>query len=124
MFNDFFKCDECGKIIELVKDGSGTLVCCDKPMIKIIPNTVDADLEKHVPVVEYQDDGVLVKVGSSPHPMIDVHYIEWIEIYYDSRKERKYLKPGTEAQAHFRVASKEVTALIYCNIHGLWVSKK
>jgi len=121
---DFYKCEKCGKIVEITKDGAGMLVCCDQPMVKLIPNTVDAALEKHVPVVEYVDEGVLVRVGSEPHPMESVHYIEWIEIFYSSRRERKYLSPGDKPEASFRVGSKDVGALIYCNLHGLWTSDK
>jgi superoxide reductase len=124
VFNEFYKCDTCGKMVEVVKDGGGTLVCCDKPMEKLIPNTVDAALEKHVPVIEYNDGGVLVKVGTEPHPMIDVHYIEWIEISYGTRKERKHLNPGDKPEAAFKVESKDARALIYCNLHGLWASAR
>ena len=124
MLNEFYKCNECGKIVEVIQNGGGTLVCCDMPMEKLIPNTVDAALEKHVPVIKYTDAGVFVSVGSEPHPMIDAHYIEWIEISYGTRKERKYLKPGDKPEAAFKVESKDVRALIYCNLHGLWVSDK
>ncbi|MBW6431586.1 hypothetical protein K0A96_00185 [Patescibacteria group bacterium] len=111
-------------MVEVVKNGGGTLVCCDKPMEKLVPNTVDAALEKHVPVIEYTDAGVLVSVGSEPHPMIDVHSIEWIEISYGARKERKHLKPGDKPEAAFKVESKDASALIYCNLHGLWASAR
>ena len=36
--------------------------------------------EKHVPVIERKDEAVRVKVGSTPHPMEEKHYIEWVEI--------------------------------------------
>jgi superoxide reductase len=39
-------------------------------------NTFSAAKEKHVPVIEKITGGVLVKVGSVEHPMIDTHYIE------------------------------------------------
>jgi len=118
----FYRCDKCGALVEVVREG-GELVCCGAPMERLIPNTVDASLEKHVPIVEYTDEGVTVRVGSEPHPMEDAHYIEWIEITYDSRRERKYLNPGDAPETSFRVATKDVSALIYCNLHGLWVSK-
>ena len=35
--------------------------------IELIPNTVDAAYEKHVPVIEHHGDSVLVKVGSVAH---------------------------------------------------------
>jgi superoxide reductase len=118
----FYRCVKCGALVEVVKDG-GALVCCGEPMEQVIPNSVDASAEKHVPVVEYTDQGVTIKVGSEPHPMEEIHYIEWIEIEYDSRRERRYLKPGEAPEASFRVSAKDVKALIHCNLHGLWTSK-
>jgi superoxide reductase len=41
-------------------------------------NTVDASLEKHVPVIEKTSSGFKVKVGSVPHPMEQSHHIQWI----------------------------------------------
>jgi superoxide reductase len=93
-------------------------------MKPVIPNSVDADTEKHVPLIEYTDEGVSVRVGSVPHPMEEIHFIEWIEIEYGSRRERKYLKPGEAPETTFKVAAKDVKALIYCNLHGLWVSSE
>jgi len=36
----------------------------------------DTGKEKHVPVIERKDEAVRVKVGSTPHPMEEKHYIE------------------------------------------------
>ncbi|MDD3480620.1 MAG: desulfoferrodoxin [Patescibacteria group bacterium] len=119
---DIFKCNKCGNMVEEVGAGSGELVCCEEPMERLVPNTVDAAEEKHVPVIEYTEKGVLVKVGKEPHPMEEAHYIEWVEIGYDARTERKYLKPGDAPEATFVVDSKDVKARAHCNIHGLWVS--
>ena len=44
---NFYRCELCGNIVELIKDGGGQLVCCGKPMVKLTPNTVDAAQEKH-----------------------------------------------------------------------------
>ncbi len=122
MLKDFYRCNRCGAVVEVLKEGA-EIFCCSEAMKKIVPNTEDASTEKHVPIIEYIDSGVVVKVGSDPHPMEDAHYIEWIEIFYDSRRERKYLKPGDRPEASFVVAAKDVRALILCNLHGLWESK-
>lgn len=61
---------------------------------EIIPNTVDAAYEKHVPVIEHSGDHVVVKVGSVAHPMVDVHWIEWIVLETSSGYQKKELKPG------------------------------
>jgi superoxide reductase len=83
-------------------------------------NTVDASLEKHVPVLEKSGNEVTVKVGSVPHPMEEKHYIEWIEVIVDGTIERQYLAPGQDPKASFVVKGGTATAREYCNQHGLW----
>lgn len=90
---------------------------------EIIPNTVDAAYEKHVPVIEHQGDSVIVKVGSIAHPMLDVHWIEWIVLETNSGYQKKELKPGDAPEALFAVIEPVVAAYEYCNLHGLWMAK-
>lgn len=116
-----YKCEICGNIVEVLHKGAGTLVCCNKPMTLREENTVDASKEKHVPVVELVDGGVLVKVGSVEHPMEEKHYIEWIEVHTKDKVYRKYLNPGEKPEAFFKLNNEEVLfAREYCNLHGLW----
>ncbi len=65
---EIFKCGNCGKIVTISHEGAGQLVCCGRPMVKQAENSVDASNEKHVPVVEKQGDGILVKALISPPP--------------------------------------------------------
>jgi len=116
---EFYRCEVCGNIVVLVNKGGGTLVCCDKEMTKLVPNTVDASKEKHVPYVTKENGKIKVAVGSVPHPMIPEHYIQWIAIAAGGRLEFKYLKPGEEPVAVFDGAESG-TAYEYCNLHGLW----
>ena len=117
-----YKCSICGNIVEVVHAGGGELVCCGKPMELLVEKTQDLGFEKHVPVIERTTQGILVKVGSIPHPMEEAHYIEWIEIIADGKYCRKFLKPGDKPEALFKVTAEEVTARSYCNVHGLWKS--
>ncbi|MCD6369495.1 MAG: desulfoferrodoxin [Thermoproteales archaeon] len=115
-----YKCNVCGNIVEVLHAGVGQLVCCGKPMELLTEKTEDAGLEKHVPVIEKTDTGVKVKVGSVPHPMVENHYIEWIEIITDNRIYRKFLKPGENPEAEFNMKAEKIVAREYCNLHGLW----
>ena len=118
-----YKCEVCGNIVEVLHDGVGELVCCGQPMKLKEEQTKDASTEKHVPYIEKTSDGILVKVGQNQdHPMLDEHYIEWIELIADGESYRKYLKPGDKPQALFCITAKSVSAREYCNIHGLWKS--
>ena len=58
-----YKCEVCGNEVELIHAGGGELVCCNQPMKLYQENTVDAAVEKHVPMVEKLDDGFHVNVG-------------------------------------------------------------
>jgi len=100
--------------------GKSTLVCCNANMQLLKGNTTDASIEKHVPVIEKTKDGVIVKIGSVPHPMEEKHYIEWIELLADGASYIKHLKPSDKPEAEFCIKAKKINAREYCNIHGLW----
>ncbi|MCK4251516.1 desulfoferrodoxin [candidate division WOR-3 bacterium] len=117
-----YKCEICGNIVEVLHQGVGELVCCNQPMKLMQENTVDAAKEKHVPVIEKTTDGILVKIGSIPHPMEEKHYIEWIELITDGQAYREFLKPGAKPEAIFKIDAQNLTAREYCNLHGLWKS--
>lgn len=117
-----YKCEICGNIVEVLHEGAGELVCCEQPMKLMEENTVDAAQEKHVPMIEKSADGILVKVGSVPHPMLEEHYIEWIELIADGQAYRQFLKPGDKPEALFKIEAQNVTSREYCNLHGLWKS--
>ena len=117
-----YKCNVCGNIVEVLHEGSGQLVCCGQPMKLMEEKTADSATEKHVPVIEEQNDGVLVKVGSVPHPMEKEHYIEWIELEADGIVYKKFLKPGDKPEAFFPVKGKNLSAREYCSVHLLWKS--
>lgn len=120
--NQIYKCEICGNIVEVLHAGRGELVCCGQPMNLMEENTVDAAIEKHVPVIEITDEDkeiVKIKVGEVEHPMTEEHYIEWIEVITKDRVLRKFLKPGEKPEAEFCIEG-EVEARAYCNLHGLW----
>ncbi|HEX3025965.1 MAG TPA: desulfoferrodoxin [Clostridia bacterium] len=116
---DFYRCERCGNIVALIKKGGGTLMCCGQAMTKLEANSTDAAKEKHVPVVTKENGKIHVVVGSTLHPMLPEHSIEWIALVADDKVELKYLKPGEEPKASFAEA-KSGTVYVYCNLHGLW----
>lgn len=116
-----YKCEKCGIIVEVVHAGGGEVVCCGAPMTLLVPNTVDAAKEKHVPVVTAEGSGSKVSVGSVPHPMTEEHYIEFIEVMGPAgRCVRQYLAPGQDPAATFCLPAGSIVARAYCNLHGLW----
>ncbi|NMB57272.1 desulfoferrodoxin [Candidatus Beckwithbacteria bacterium] len=117
---EVYRCNVCGNIVEVLHASGGTLVCCGEKMQLLKENTVDAALEKHVPVIEKTKDGILVKIGAVPHPMEESHYIEWIELQVDSKVCKKFLNPEDKPEALFTVSGERITAREYCNLHELW----
>ena len=115
-------CETCGNIIEKVNDSGVPVVCCGKPMKELIAGTVDAAREKHIPVYTVEGNKVSVVVGSVEHPMVDVHYIEWIVLETNKGIQRKHLKPGEAPKAEFTLLEGEEVVAVYehCILHGLW----
>lgn len=113
------KCSSCGAMVKVLKnctcDDCG-IKCCGNEMEVLIPNSVDASVEKHVPQIKIVDDEVFVKVN---HPMEKEHYIEWIAQVKDNKEEFIYLYPEGPAEVRFKYA-KGATVYAYCNKHGLW----
>jgi len=122
-FRGIYKCEICGNVVEVLHEGIGALVCCGEEMKLMDEKTQDASTEKHVPYIEKTKNGVLVKIGQNEnHPMIEKHYIEWIQIIADNASYCKFLKPGDKPQAEFQIKADKINAREYCNIHGLWKS--
>lgn len=120
----FFICRHCGNIVGMVFDAKVPMTCCGEVMEELVPNTVDAAQEKHVPVVTVEGNMVTVKVGSAEHPMTEAHLINWIYIETEKGGQRKVLQAGEAPEAKFAlVDDKAVAAYAYCNLHGLWVAE-
>ena len=79
----FYVCPHCGNLVEMVNDAGVNPVCCGQKMKELIPNTVEASGEKHIPAVTVGEGFVEVNVGSVDHPMVDVHWIEWVQLVTD-----------------------------------------
>ena len=120
--NQVYKCALCGNMTEVVHASGGELACCGQAMNLMDENSVEAAVEKHVPVVEKVDGGYKVTVGSVAHPMADDHWIEWIELVTGDVVQIAFLKPGATPEATFKTDAAEASARAYCNLHGLWKS--
>lgn len=118
-----FICKKCGNMVVLIQEGGGQLTCCGQPMVELVPNTTDAAAEKHVPVIEKTGDKIIVRVGSTPHPMLKEHHIEWVYLITRKGGQRKHLEPALDAPAAEFILTPDdapLAALAYCNLHGLW----
>lgn len=118
----FYICKHCGNIITKIKDAKVPVMCCGSKMEELIPNTVDAAKEKHVPLFSVDNNKVFVFVGEVEHPMQPEHYIEWIAIETKLGTQLKRLSPSDKPAASFSIGSQDevVAVFAYCNLHGLW----
>ena len=118
----FYRCPTCGKIIVTLNKKPCPTMCCGKPMEEIIAGTTDAAVEKHVPVYEVNGNTVKVCVGAAAHPMVDVHYIEWVVLQTKKGWQIRYLNPGEAPEAVFAIADDDEVEAVYayCNLHSLW----
>ena len=120
---EIYKCGKCQKTVMIVSEGDGTLVCCGQEMEKLVEKNKEPGFEKHAPVVEEKDGGIIVKIGSIPHPMEEAHYIKWIEVITPKNLKTEALQPGEKPEAFFKGSDTHVKVRAYCNVHGLWTTK-
>ena len=117
----FYICSHCGNIVEMVHDAGVKPFCCGQKMNELIPGSVEASGEKHIPTVKVEGNTVEVNVGSVDHPMVDVHWIEWVQLLTDKGSYRKWLNPGEAPNVKFLLGDEKPLAVYaYCNLHGLW----
>lgn len=117
-----YRCNKCKNIVMVLNKGMCIPNCCGEEMQELTPNTTDASTEKHIPVVEINDDNVVVQIGSILHPMTEEHFIEFVILETNLGSQIHYLKPGDEAKTSFKLNNYEKVVAVYdyCNLHGLW----
>lgn len=121
MTTKFYVCSHCGNVVEKVRDARVPVVCCGEKMKELVPNTVEASGEKHVPVAKVEGSRLVVNVGAVDHPMEEKHYIEWVHVDLENGSMRKALRPGSQPNVVFELGDeKPVAVFAYCNLHGLW----
>ena len=117
----FYICPHCGNIVEMVNDAGPKPFCCGQRMQELVPGSVDASQEKHVPHVKAYEGVVEVDVGRVPHPREEVHWSVWVQLVTDKGSYRKWLNPGEAPAVKFLLnEEKPLVVYAYCNLHGLW----
>lgn len=118
----FYICAHCGNIIAYAKDAGVPVMCCGEKMQELVPGTVDAAVEKHLPVIAVNGNAVTVSVGAVAHPMAAEHFIEWVALETKEGNQRKALHPGDQPEVHFALTDGDqvLAAYAYCNLHSLW----
>ena len=117
----FKRCNKCGALVEVLEDCNCAdcgIMCCGEEMKVLRANSVDAAVEKHVPVYEVGDQEMVVSVN---HVMEEDHYIEWIIVQTQGLIYKKKFMPGDNPSITVPY-SEQAILYSYCNQHGLWKS--
>ena len=118
----FYRCDICGQIMATIGEQANLLSCCGQKMTLLHADTVDASVERHVPVYRRIGHKITVQVGEIEHPMTEDHHIEWICMVTCCGIQWKPLPINGTSDTTFRIKGNEDVLAIYsyCNLHGLW----
>ncbi len=115
----FYVCKHCGNIVTYIKNSGIKVKCCGEEMQEIIPNTIDAAKEKHLPVIKNHDNMIEISVGEVIHPMTEEHLIDWIYIQTLNGGQIIYL--NEQQQPIVKIPKMQIVKVYsHCNLHGLW----
>ena len=115
------KCLKCNALVSVLKDCTCDdcgIKCCGEAMNTLIPNTEDASVEKHKPILELIEDKIHITVN---HVMEEVHYIEWVKVITSNKEETYYFNPGDTIDITCEY-DLNIKVYAYCNLHNLWES--
>ena len=118
----FFICKHCGNMVGFIVNSGVPMICCGEKLTELVPNTVEASTEKHLPAVTVSGNTINVQIGSTLHPMTNEHYITFVYIETKNGGQRKSLKIGKDPKVSFDITADDspVAVYAYCNLHGLW----
>ena len=119
-----YKCNDTGLMFEDINNSDNCLELSFCAIKGYVPKEHEEGLtEKHIPTYERKGNDLVVTIGSTPHPMTEDHYIEYVELETNKGFYRK--SPTKDPVVTFRLEDGEEILNIYafCNIHGLWIKK-
>jgi superoxide reductase len=108
-------------MVGLIVNNGAPLSCCGEAMKEVVPNTVEASREKHLPVLAYAGGAISVSIGQTEHPMAEEHHIEFVYVETENGGLRRRLNVGDKPFLSVALDDETPVAVYaYCNLHGLW----
>ena len=123
---NFYAVSPHSQIVTFLKDCGAPVFSCGRQMRPLVSGSGGGLPEVHIPILSVDGNSVTVRVGAKPHPMLPVHYIQWIVLECTNSRQCRFLSPGQEPQATFLLPEGEqaTAAYAYCNLHGFWASEQ
>ncbi len=117
-----YKCERCGNIVEVIRSGTGTLVCCGIPM-KLLTGKETTTPTAHLTSVEFSNRGTIITIGEESVRKNE-HILEWIKLIAGNRAYRKFLKSSLPIRTSFGINEKSYKIRAFCSKEGLWEIEK
>ena len=114
-----YKCERCGNIVEVIRSGTGTLVCCGIPMKLITEDKEKKTSEAHQTAIDVTNKGVTITIGDESVRKSE-HIIEWIELIAGNRSYRRFIKKPLPVKTVFGVVENKYKIRGFCSKEGLW----
>jgi superoxide reductase len=118
---EIMKCNLCGKLAMIIREGGRRTICCDQLMEKLNEQEGEGEKILHTPEIRKKGNRIRIRIPGVADPMEPDHYIEWIEVIEGPYLQSKQLRPGDAPEAEFTVTSADIKVRAYCEEHGLWV---
>ncbi len=112
---EVLKCNLCGKLAMIVRDGGRRTICCDQ----LMETLVEKNEPVHTPAIQSDGNRIQVTIPGVSDPMQSDHYIEWVEVFDGPYLHVKGFEPGDSPDAEFPVRNSKVKVRTYCEKHGL-----
>lgn len=118
----FYICEETQTVVEVVAGQAAPLTIDGKEMKELVPNSTDAAVEKHMPVLSVENGVLKVCVGEVEHPSIEKHWIPFVAVKAGELVMRREIKATEKPEAIFPLGDYkgEVEVYAWCNLHGIW----
>lgn len=91
-------------------------------MEELVPNSTNAAVEKHMPVLSAENGVLKVCVGEVEHPSIEKHWIPFVAVKAGDLVLRRSINATEKPEAIFPLGDfkGEVEVYAWCNLHGIW----
>lgn len=121
----FEVCPICGNLVERIEAHAHDLSCCGQPLHPLMPNSTEAAVEKHLPIITLTETELVVHVSDVEHPMIATHWIPWVIVQTPTAIYRQHFEAGDVPKLTLPrpVKGTPVRVYAYCNLHGLWMTE-